>query len=139
MSRTIVIDLFNGQGYSDSTAFEVNAWNDGIEQAQEIVDAQRAFDEELLTVITSDDDSVSTEWSADEIDWGRVTVTEAKADVIGVMLMPDTLDYMLLDEKKFKWAYDITKQTIHGLELENFDEELDGHTDGLGYVKIIKL
>ena len=52
MSRTIVIDLFNGQGYSDSTAFEVNAWNDGIEQAQEIVNAQFTDDDERIVEFT---------------------------------------------------------------------------------------
>ena len=138
MSRTIVIDLWNGSGYSDSTAFEVNAWNDGIEQAQEIVDAQFTDDAERIVDVHFNDDSVWTEWTTDEIDWGLTAVTEAKADVYGVLLMPDTLDYSLLTEEDFKNAVDLANVNLEYEQEQIPYEGGDAHTD-LGFMKLIKL
>ena len=138
MSRTIVIDLFNGQGYSDSTAFEVNAWNDGIEQAQEIVNAQFTDDDERIVEVGFTDGSVWTEWTTDEVDWGFTAVTEAKADVYGVLLMPDTLDYDLLTEEDFKNAVDLANVNLEYEQERISPEGGDAHTD-LGFMKLIKL
>ncbi len=151
--RYIIVDTFNGSGYSDSGIVRDITFDNATEEqakynALEV--AREEFGERYLPV--SDDQEIKVTYQDDALcmddgeDQGAIHFIKVPDDAFGILIKPDVNDVTVLNEPLFNNAY---VDTIAGLEgdrdeLEQFTEDIiefgegGAHTD-LGYELLIKL
>ncbi len=151
--RYIIVDTFNGQGYSDSGIVKDITFNNVTEQQAKYLAlevAREEFGERYLPV--SDDQEIKVTYQDDALcmddseDQGAVHFIKVPDDTYGILIEPSVNGVTVLDKSLFTEAYEGIIAGLEGDrdELEQFIEDIiefgegAAHTD-LGYEILIKL
>ncbi len=149
----LIIDTFNGQGYSDSGVIEYMTLTDMSEEQAKYAALQKArheFAERYLT--HADDQEVKVTFEQNAIhadmgdDQGSIHFIKMEEDSYGLLIRPDINEAVLLNQEDFISHYDSMLDAMQGDRDERvqFIDELfelgngQAHTD-LGFEILYKL
>ena len=151
--RYLIIDTYNGQGYSDSGIIDDIELTDMSEDEAKYIALEKAreeFGERYLPQATDEELRVTFELNAIHADQGdnqgAIHFKKVEADDYGLLIRPDTNDVELLTQDRFVKHYVDMLDAMQGdrdERLEFIDEILNvgnggAHTD-MGYEILYKL
>jgi hypothetical protein len=136
MKKFIIVDTFNGEGYSDSSAeiIEVSSKGEARDYAirkarefsgidEELVEAKdveifKAYDRIQYGINRRDDATDSDEFSDKYEDYGAVHFEELPVGIVSVTINPDVNEYTLHDAES-------DAEVIEYIKSESDEEELE--------------
>ncbi len=149
----LIIDTFNGQGYSDSGVIEYMTLTDMSEEQAKYRALEKAREEFSLRYLphaTDEEVKVTFELNAIHADYGddqgAIHFIKMKEDSYGLLIRPDINEAVLLNQEDFISHYDSMLDAMQGDRDERvqFIDELfelgngGAHTD-LGFEILYKL
>lgn len=149
----LIIDTFNGQGYSDSGVIEFMTLTDMSEEQAKYAALQKARHEFADRYLSgADDEEVKVTYSSNAIhadygdDQGTIHFLKMKEDSYGLLIRPDINEAVLLNQEDFIAHYDSMLDAMQGdrdERLQFIDELFElgnggAHTN-LGFEILYKL
>jgi hypothetical protein len=151
--RYIIVDTWNGQGYSDSGIVEDTTYTDMTEDNARYLaleSAREHFAKRYLPSTTDHEVKITYQQDAlcvsDGDDDGAIHFVKVEANHYGLLIRPDVNEIVLLTQDGFIEHYEDILESIEGdrdelLQFidEMFDEGNGGAHTGLGYEILCKL